>query len=252
MIHLPQSSRQPHREAWTRECLLQECAITIVSAIEPRSVSSYSFVLNSYINSCSIHDFPIKPTPDTLSLYVVFMCHHIKPKSVDFYLLGICNQLEPFFPEVHCIDGTDLSSRQSRLGPSDPSCKCPLTQSDLITTTHALSSSLSYNYKLFIALLLTGFHGLLHLGELVWPDHRTLQDYQKIIMCNTVHYSQGSSSYHLYLPGHKANCFFEGNDVIIQGTKDGDNPLAPVRKQPHHLIKFHFILLCQIMLHYAK
>jgi hypothetical protein len=52
-----------------------------------------------------------------------------------------------------------------------------------------------------------------------------LQDYRKIIMRNTVHYNQGS--YHLYLPGHRADRFFEGNDVIIQATGDGDDPFSP-------------------------
>ena len=49
---------------------------------------------------CSAHSFPVDPTPDTPSFYAVYSAHYIKPDSVSSYLFGICNQLEPFFPEV--------------------------------------------------------------------------------------------------------------------------------------------------------
>jgi hypothetical protein len=62
------------------------------------TISAYSSALKSYITFCRAHHFPIDPTPDTLSFYTVYMCNHIKPKSVDNYLSGIANQLEPFFP----------------------------------------------------------------------------------------------------------------------------------------------------------
>jgi hypothetical protein len=85
--------------------------------------------------------------------------------------------------------------------------------------------STSYNDKLFIALLLTGFHGLMRLGELVWPDHKARQDYRKIILRNSVHLDQGS--FQFYLPGHKADRFFEGNEVVIQATTCADDPVSP-------------------------
>ena len=40
-------------------------------------------LLNSYLNFCSPHDFHIEPTPNTLSFYTMYICHHIQPKSVD-------------------------------------------------------------------------------------------------------------------------------------------------------------------------
>ena len=50
-----------------------------------------------------MHNMPVEPTPDTLSLYTVFMCHYIKPDSIDTYLSGIFHQLEPYFPNVQEI-----------------------------------------------------------------------------------------------------------------------------------------------------
>jgi len=43
---------------------------------------------------------PVDPTPDALSLFTVYMCHHIKPDSIDTYLSGIFQQLKPYFPHV--------------------------------------------------------------------------------------------------------------------------------------------------------
>ncbi|KAJ3004685.1 hypothetical protein NUW54_g4696 [Trametes sanguinea] len=38
----------------------------------------------------------------------------------------------------------------------------------------------SYDDSLFITILITGFHALLRLGEMVWPDNCDLQSYQKL------------------------------------------------------------------------
>ena len=73
---------------------------TCLSAIDTSSAVAYSSALNSYISFCRLHNFPIDPTPDTLSFYTVYMAHHIKPSSVDSYLSGICNELESFHPNV--------------------------------------------------------------------------------------------------------------------------------------------------------
>jgi hypothetical protein len=103
MISLTPRARQRDRSPWTRERLEKERAIAIGASIDTSSAASYSSALNSYITFCHIHEFPVEPTFDTFSFYIVFMCHHIKPKSVDSYLSGICNQLEPFFPKVREI-----------------------------------------------------------------------------------------------------------------------------------------------------
>ena len=38
----------------------------------------------------------------------------------------------------------------------------------------------SHNDLLFFVILLVGFHVLMHLGELVWPDKKGLQDFRKV------------------------------------------------------------------------
>ena len=188
MIDISFKSKQPIHEPWTLACLQHECAIAIGSAINLSSLSSYSSALNSYITFCQAHQFPINPTPETLSFYTVYMCHHIKPKSVDNYLSGISNQLEPFFPNIHShhhhLLVTQTFKGCKKLRPSPVSRKCPITRTELGSLRHHyLQPTLTtHDDKLFFALLLTSFHGLLHLGELVWPDNKSLQDYCRVIL----------------------------------------------------------------------
>lgn len=157
------------------------------------------------------------------------MCHHIKPKSVDSYLSGICNQLEPFSPDVRVHRRHRLVAKTiqgcKKLRPSTPSRKRPLTRSDLQSIAPQYLCDAYYDDILFFSLLLTGFHGLMRLGELVWPDQVKLRDYRKVICRNTVQLNQGS--FEFFLPGHKADRFFEGNIVIIQSTHTLDDPLSP-------------------------
>ena len=68
---------------------------------------NYGSALNSYLTFVLLHNIPVEPTANTLSLYTVYMCHHIKPDSVDTYLSGICQQLEPYFPKVREARGGD-------------------------------------------------------------------------------------------------------------------------------------------------
>jgi len=94
-------SRQPCTHvAWTCECLIHERPLALGQAIDTGTWKNYSSALNSYLNFVRLHDFPVEPTPDTLSFFTIYMCHHIKPDSVDTYLSRICQQLEPFSPNV--------------------------------------------------------------------------------------------------------------------------------------------------------
>ena len=96
--------------------------------------------------------------------------------------------------------------------------------------------STSFNDALFCAILLTGFHGLLCLGELTWPDKKSLQDYYKVILRNSVHINP--KSFQFLLPGHKADRFFEGSCIIIQSTELGDNAWVPFT---------HYLTLCDCL-----
>ena len=100
MIDSGVRSKQRHRLAWTREWLLREQAIALGQAIDTSTWKIYGSALNSYLTFVRIHNLPVEPTADSLSFFTVFMCHHIKPDSVDTYLLGICQQLEPYYPSI--------------------------------------------------------------------------------------------------------------------------------------------------------
>src|ERR1700678_2506029 len=146
-------SRCPVRTVWPHERLARERAMAIACSIEPGSASVYSSAVN---------------------YFTVYMAHYIKPQSVSSYLSGICNQLEPFFPDVrshrlHWLVTKTLVGCQ-KMFPSTTSRKRPLTRAELINISRFYISSNVYNDILFLTILLTGFHGLLRLGELTWPD----------------------------------------------------------------------------------
>ena len=93
-------ARQPAREVWSMERLIHERAIALGNVIDRSTLSNYSSALNSYLNFVKLHNLPVEPTPETLSFYTVYMCHHVNPRSVNTYLSGISQQLEAHFPSV--------------------------------------------------------------------------------------------------------------------------------------------------------
>ena len=72
-------SRQPLREVWTCKRLIRECAIALGQAVDNSTWKNYGSALNSYLNFIKMHKYPLEPSPDTLSLFTIYMCHHIKP-----------------------------------------------------------------------------------------------------------------------------------------------------------------------------
>ena len=100
MIRIASTSWQPHREPWTLKRLNYERSILLGLSIDTSTATTYSSALNSYLTFCKMHKLPVEPTPQTLSYYTTFQSFHINPRSVDSYLSGICNQLEPFFLDV--------------------------------------------------------------------------------------------------------------------------------------------------------
>ena len=78
-------------------------------------------------------------------------------------------------------------------------------------------------------MLLTGFFGLLRLGELVFPDDASLQNWKKVTRRNTV--GLQDASYEFLLPGHKADRFFEGNKILIPALRFDLSPL-------HHFTRY--------------
>ena len=72
MIQISASSKQPLREAWTMDRLINERSIMLGYSIDSSTFDSYTSALNSYLTFCNLHQLPVDPTPDTLSFYVVF------------------------------------------------------------------------------------------------------------------------------------------------------------------------------------
>ena len=71
-------------------------------------------------------------------------------------------------------------------------------------------------------MLITGFFGLLRLGELTFPNDTSLHNWKKATRRNTVRITD--SQYEFLLPGHKANRFFKGNKIIILAKHFGLHP----------------------------
>jgi len=104
---------------------------------------------------------------------------------------------------------------------------------------NALGTSSDYDNILFLAQLLTGFFALFHLGEMTDPDDPQLRDPQKVTKQTSVHFSD--ISFQFFLPGHKADRFFEGNTIIIRKNGCIFNPHKHFLTYIHaHDAKFPF------------
>jgi integrase len=182
-----------------------------------------------------------------MSFFVTYMCHFIKPDSVDSYLSGICNQLEDVFPNVRKVRASALVRRtlkgSKHLFGKGAKRKHPLSTSDLRTVVRAIGSQPrpSHDDMLFLVMMFTGFDGLMRLGELAWPDTIALRNWRKVILRNTVKLTQSSVGF--FLPGHKADIFFEGNQIVIVARADPElNTVTKVEQYlasrdalfPHH------------------
>ena len=210
--------RQPIREAWSFDRLRHERALALGHAIDTTTWKNYSSALNSYLDFVKKHHLPVDPTPDTLSFYIVYLSHFIKPNSVDTYLSGICQQLEPLFPDIRKNRKVPLVRRTldgcKRMKAIPTHRKRALTTDDLQTIIQYYAVSTDHDDLLFTCLILVGFFALMRLGELVYPDSKTLQNPNKITKRTSVHVQH--SFFQFFLPGHKADKFFEGNNIVLQ------------------------------------
>jgi hypothetical protein len=224
-------ARQPIREPWSRERLVRERAIALGQAIDVSTWNNYGSALNSYLTFVRLHNIPVEPTADTLSLYTVYMCHHIKPDSVDTYLSGICQQLEPYFPHVRAARKGRLVHRTlegcKRLHGTPTIRKRALTIDDINNVCSSYNNNSSHDDLLFCTQLCVGFFALMRLGELTFPDNIALRDPCKVTKRDTVRLHP--TFFQFFLPGHKADRFFEGNTVIIRENPLPCNPMKLFR-----------------------
>jgi hypothetical protein len=225
MLNINSTSRQPPRLPWTFERLVRERAIALGSNIDTSTRMAYNSHLQSYLTFCKAHKFPIAPTPDTLSFYIVYMSHHISPSSVTSYLSGICNRLQPFFPDVRTARCSPLVVRTlagcHKLYKTPTRRKHPLSVEDLVFASSQHPSP-THDDTLFLALLYSAFYALHRLGELTWPDHLSTRDWRKVISRSSVQISSDTYSY--VLPYHKGDRFFQSNTVLIS-RHPGADPL---------------------------
>lgn len=227
-LRITASARQPERQPWPMRRLLEERAIALGFALENSTAGTYTSHLNSYLAFCNMHRLPIEPTADTLSFYVVFMCSHIKPTSVDSYLSGICSQLEPWFPRVREIRSSALVSRTlagcKKMRGTSVTRKRPFLEADLL---HILSGELhSYDDTLFSCIVLTAWHCLMRLGEIVAHDNPAYRSTRKIIKRSTVKFSTSPRHISFFLPTHKADRFFEGSHIVLEERASRLDPVA--------------------------
>ena len=225
-MQISSSSKQPTRPAWTLQQLVYERSILLGMAIDAATHLSYTSALNSYLTFCKLHNFDIDPTPETLSLYITYQSTFINPKSVDSYLSGIANQMESFFPDVRKNRHSALVSRTLKGAKRRHGVpirrKNPLSLEDLKVVCHDLKSSSDHDDLLFTSQLLIGFHGLLRLSELCFPDHLAIQDFSKISLRSSVQWL--SHAFSFWLPSHKSDPTFEGSRIIIQEAHQSPDP----------------------------
>lgn len=223
------------------ERLIHERVIALGNDIDKTTLGNYGSALNSYISFTTTHRLPIEPTPDTLSFYTVYMCHHINPRSVATYLSGISQQLEPYFPAVREARNSSIVRRTlkgcMRLRGTATVRKRALSTHDLERVVLHYQHSTSHNDKLFVAMLMSGFFGLLRLGELSFSDDTSLHNWKKVILRKSVQVS--TTQYEFFLPGHKADRFFEGNHIIISAERYQLQPLQHFTSYLHSRDRLH-------------
>ena len=232
MIHSARKARQPERLPWSREQLVHERAIALGNAIDKSTFLTYSSALNSYLAFVHMHQLPVEPTEDTLSFYVIYMSHHINPRSVNSYLSGICQQLEALYPNVCHARKSPMVQRTLkgclRLKGTPTSRKRALTLDDLGDVINHYQTSTFHDDLLFVAMLVTGFFALMRLGELTFPNNPALRDWRKVIQRSSVVITD--DHYEFFLPAHKADRFFEGNKIVVMAKQFCHQPLRHFRK----------------------
>ena len=211
------SSRQPHRQPWTLETFVRERAYAINNSLDLSTRRTYSSALNSWIAFVNMHDFSVEPTQDTLSFFIVYMSHHIEPRSVKSYLSGLVQQLEPNFPNIRNIRSSPLISKVLKgclkLKSKPIRRKEALVIADLRFLNKKYRFKWSHDDLLFIALLFSGFFALLRLGDMTFPDDPSIRDWHKVSRRSSLLVER--FQYSFLLPSHKGDKFFEGNKVLI-------------------------------------
>ena len=223
------SDRRPRHEPevpWSTDALISWRSYYVTSSLAPSSRLSYTSALQSYHRFCRLHQFPTEPTADSLSFYLTYCSHSLRPRTLSSYLSGICSQLEAFYPQVRSLRQSPIVRRTlagiHRIHGTAARRKRPLLVSDLTLVIDRFGSSLDFDDVLFVAQLLVGFNQLLRLAELCIPDNPQLFDVR--LFMKRFQVDVGSDVIHLLLPGHKADKFFAGSHLLLQRVS---SPISP-------------------------
>lgn len=88
-----------------------------------------------------------------------------------------------------------------------------LVISDICNIVEHFSDSRLHDDLLFVAILTTSFHTLLHLGEMTFPNDTSIRDQRKVVKCSSLVFHP--LCYEFVLLAHKADKTFEGNRVVV-------------------------------------
>ena len=222
-------ARQPARAAWSLEQLRHWRAVALGLSISTSTSLAYTSALQSWIEFCRLHNFATEPTVESISFYIVFMSFHIKPQSVASYLSGICNQLEAYFPDVrasvsHPVVRKTLAGMR-RLRGTEQRRVDAISIDQVRDAVGSLGESTHHDDRLFLAIFLTAFFGLMRIGELCWPDRTELQDPRRLTWRHTAQLTD--NSYNFVLPASKTDRYYEGARIVIQRLDGVENPVTP-------------------------
>jgi len=78
-----------------------------------------------------------------------------------------------------------------------------LTLDDLAMVLSHYNTSQDHDDLLFVSMLLTGFFALMRLGELTFPDDKSIHNWRKVTQRKSVIVSDDAYKFHL--PAHKAD-----------------------------------------------
>lgn len=229
------SSADRHRVARTRwpiERLTHERNVAVGSALALSSNSAYNSAVQSWIRFAKLHEFPLEPSAETLSFYIVYECFYIEPRSVNSYLSGIINKLEPFFADIRALRNHLIVKRTlkgcMRLYSNPIQRKRPLLLNDIKLLSSLLRGSASYDDKLFLAIIQAGFFSLQRLGELTQPDNQNLRDYRRLP--SRASFRKFGDRVEYMLPVHKADILFQGNKIVIERLNHAWDPVSAIER----------------------
>lgn len=220
-------ARQCAHPVWSLEKFDREVSLAITNSPDANTQAAYSSALNTYLSCCQRHDFPIKPTVQTLTYFTVYMCHYIKPVPVNSYLSGVVSGLESYFPKVRAyhlapnVCAVLTGMKQSKAYHRQRTHA--LTRADFRTLCTALGNSHLHNNLLFLSQVLSGVNGLLRSGELTQPNKPSICDLQKTTLRSSAIWRPHSYGFDLITS--KTDKTYEGFRIIIMECAVGPDPL---------------------------